>query len=189
MVIICCFLLSAFCIDDIFRSSAQHFVAKLIRWCIVMSRMSCKKIGRLDFQGLGHYVGSYDQNMTFLLFSDLLILLQLNLIWWYIISLSILVKRLDCSVFKFTAKHQNVIECAVFSDPPIFCNQTWYSDASSSAGVSREKIGLLSSRSRSQRGLICWNIFCRNTVSSELFSQTKCKQSGHILTVYSDCDL
>ena len=58
---------------------------------------------------------------------------------------------------KVIAKVQNVNECLsgwYLLNCRTFCYQTWYGDASSWAGVSYKKIGLLSLRSRSQGGFI-----------------------------------
>ena len=71
-----------------------------------------------------------------------------------------LVKRLDCCAVvkvKVTEKVQNSTECSSWQylfTCWTFCNQTWYGDASPWARQSCKKIGLLSSRSRSQWGLI-----------------------------------
>ena len=51
----------------------------------------------------------------FKILSELLILLQLNLVWWHIIIVGSLVKRVDCSVMvkvKVTEKVQNSSECS-----------------------------------------------------------------------------
>ena len=83
------------------------------------------------------------------------------------------VKRLDCSVVvkvQVTKKVQNSSECSSGRYLPscrTFCNQTWYGDATSWAKVSCKKIGLLSSSSGSQWGLI-WSDMTVSTISAEL---------------------
>ena len=84
-----------------------------------------------------------------------------------------LVKRLDCSVVvlvKVTEKVQNSSECSsgwyLFSCWTL-CNQTWYGDATSWTKVSYKKIGLLSSSSGSQWGVIRSNMTV-STISAEL---------------------
>ena len=83
-----------------------------------------------------------------------MIRLQLNLLWWYIIiGQSVLLKKKKkrwIAVFKVkvTVKDQNVSECFpdISSEPPFRCRE----------------IGLLSSRSWSQRGVIWskYDCFC-----------------------------
>ena len=76
------------------------------------------------------------------------------------------VKRLDCFVVvqvKVTEKVRNSSECSAGWYPLscwTFCNQTWYGDATSWAKVSCKKIGLLSSSSGTQWGLIWSNMTC-----------------------------
>ena len=112
-------------------------------------------------QGQGHSEGSDFKNMTF----------------WYIfwtadpfatkfgllvhhLWLDCLVKRLDCSVavkLKVAEKVQNCSECSsgrYLLNCWTFCNRTCYDDASSWARVSGKKIGLLSSGSGLQWGLV-----------------------------------
>ena len=75
-------------------------------------------------------------------------------------KLDCLVKRFDFSVVvkvKVTEKVQNASECSsgwYLLSCCTFCNQTWYGNASSWARVPCKKIGLLSSSSGSQWGLI-----------------------------------
>ena len=73
-----------FCPDDIFWF-VDSFTTKL---GMVMRHHEpdCLR-KRLIFclQGQGHTEGSYSQNMTFCMSSELLTLLQLNLVWWHII--------------------------------------------------------------------------------------------------------
>ena len=84
-----------------------------------------------------------------------------------------LVKRLDCSVVvkvKVTEKVQNSSECS--SERYLLscwslCNQTWSDDATSWTKVSSKKIGLLSSSSGSQWGLI-WSNMTVSTISAGL---------------------
>ena len=111
---------------------------------------------------LSKRLGSYLQgqvtvkdNMTFFnILSELLILLQLNLVWWYIIIRWIVLWK------EVTEKVQNSSECSsgqYLLSYWTFCNQTWYGDATSWAKVSCKKIGLVSSSSGSQWGLIWSN--------------------------------
>ena len=102
--------------------------------------------------------------------SELQIFRQPNLVWWYIIiSQSILLKTLD---YCFEGQgYSEGSECRRLSryllNRQIFFNQFLYCDATSWAGMSCKKIGLLFSRSGSQQRLISSNydIF---TVSSVL---------------------
>ena len=112
-------------------------------------------------QGQGHSEGSDFKNMTF------------RYIFWtadpfatkfgllvHHLWLDCLVKRLDCSVavkLKVAEKVQNCSECSsgrYLLNCWTFCNQTCYDDASSWARVSGKKIGLLSSGSGLQWGLV-----------------------------------
>ena len=108
--------------------------------------------------------------------SELLILLQRNLVWWHIIiSWIVLWKDWIFVVVKVkvTEKVQNSSECS--SEWYLlccwtFCNQTWYGDATSWAKVSC-KIGLLSSSSSgSQRGLIWKKYMTVSTIFAELLN-------------------
>ena len=93
----------------IFSKLQNFLLLNLVRLCSIISQ--CRKIGSLSImsqsvmhkqkksccylQSQGHSEGSYDQNMTlFTIFSELLIILQSNLVWWYIIiSQSVLWKK------------------------------------------------------------------------------------------------
>ena len=148
-----------------------------ITWCCdasLCARVSFKKIELLSSDLFAifkvkvtvkdHIIKIWLSNIS----SELLVLLQLNLVWWHIIiSLVALWKKLDCLVVvkvRLTRKFQNLSECSsgwYLLNFWIYCNQTWCVDASSWARVSYKKICLLSSRSRSQWGLI-WSdmTFC-----------------------------
>ena len=88
-------------------------------------------------------------------------------------ELDCLVKRLDCSVLvkvKVTRKVQNSSWCSSGRYLPKYWSfyiQTWYGDAWSWARLSRKKIGLLSSMSKSQLGLIQSKMTV-STISAEL---------------------
>ena len=118
-------------------------------------------------QGQGQSKSSYDKNMTVSnvssellmtvssIFSKLLILLLLDLGWWYIIISQSVLWRNWIVVFKvqIIAKLQNVNECLprqYLLNRCTFYHLTLYGDTSSWARMSFKKIGLLSSRSRSQ---------------------------------------
>ena len=131
--------------------------------CCLHGQVICCLHGQVVccLQGQGHSEGSDFKNMTF----------------WYIfwtadpfatkfgllvhhLWLDCLVKRLDCSVgvkLKVAEKVQNCSECSsgrYLLNCWTFCNQTCYDDASSWARESGKKIGLLSSSSELQWGLI-----------------------------------
>ena len=104
---------------------------------------------------------------VFMISSELLILLQPILVWWYIIISQSVSWKCWIIIFyiKITARVQNVNECLStgYLNHQTFCFKTWYCDASSWVRVSCKKIGLLFSRSRSQHGLIwsdCGNFYC-----------------------------
>ena len=143
------------CPDEIFWT-AEHFAIKL---GVVMQHHApeChaeKKIVRY-FQGGGHSEGSYDQNMTLsTLSSELLIPWQPNffLKWYVIISQSVLGKKLDYCIQGQGHSEGSKFWCLsrwYFRSHQTFRYQIWCSDASSWAGVSCKKTGLLFSRSRS----------------------------------------
>ena len=105
-------------------------------------------------QGQGNSEDSYSQNMTLsTISSELLILRQPDLVWWYIIvSQSVLWKKLDCCFQgQGQSKGSKCLSRWYLLNHQIFCNQTWYCDALSWVGVSWKKICLLFSRSRSQQ--------------------------------------
>ena len=90
--------------------------------------------------------------------SELLILLQLNLVQWHII-ISWIVEWKDWIALSWSrSRSQEMFRIPgnVHLDDICwtFCDQTWYGDASSWARVSCKKAHLLSSRTRSQWGLI-----------------------------------
>ena len=90
---------------------------------------------------------------------ELLILWQPGLVSWYIVISQRSCEKKKKTSFKVkgTVKVQNVNECLsryYLLNHRTFSYQAWYGDASSWAGVSCKKTGLLSSRSRSQQGLI-----------------------------------
>ena len=86
--------------------------------------------------------------------SKLLILLQPDLVWWYVfISQSVLWENWIDKV-KVTAKVQNVLFGPCHLNHWNFCDQTWCADASSWTRVSCRKNDVLTSRSRSQWGLV-----------------------------------
>ena len=94
-------------------------------------------------QGHGHSKGSCNQIMTVsTILSELLILLLPNLVWWYIISQSVLWRNW-IAVFKVkvTAKLENVNEYLSIQYL-LNCwtsyHQTWYGDASSWARISQK---------------------------------------------------
>ena len=82
-----------FCVSNIFWT-IETFVAKL---SMVMHHHEpdCLAKGLFCYhQGQGHNEGSYNQNTFFSISSELLILLQPNLVWWYFMSWNVLWK--DC---------------------------------------------------------------------------------------------
>ena len=130
----------------------------LVLRCITTSRNACKRLV-CYFQGQGLSKGSYDQTMTIsTISSELLVLLLPNLVWWYIIisqkvwwSNGIVVQGEGHSKF------QNVNECLsrwyLLNRWTVYY-QTWYGYASLWARLSSKKIGLVSSRLRSQWRII-----------------------------------
>ena len=90
--------------------------------------------------------------------SELIILFQPNLGWWWITTSQSVKWKCYIAMFKVKAsvKVHNFIIClfGYLLNCWTFCSQTWYEDASTWAGVFCKKIALLSSRSRSQWGLI-----------------------------------
>ena len=125
-------------------------------------------------QGERHSEGSYDQNMSLsAISSQLLIPLEPNWVWWYIIiSQSVLWKKKDyCTQGQ---GHSEGSKCQCLSrwylqNCLTFCYQTWYCDALSWARVSCKKIGLLFSKSRSQ-----WRFkTLLNLYVSHIFETTK----------------
>ena len=165
------------CPDDIFWIT-EYFVTKLdvVTWYHEPECDVEKSVCYL--RGEGYNESSYDQNMTlYTISSELLILWQPNL--YIIVSQSVLWKKKNTAFkVKDTAKVQNVNKCLsrwYLLKRQTFCYHTWYGDASSGlswffepsqpqritsglaswrAGVSCKKIGLLSSWSGSQQGLI-----------------------------------
>ena len=152
------------CPDDIFWT-VEHFVTKLGMVmqhhepeCHAGKRMF--SIFKVKVTARAH---NYNQNMALsTISSELLISWQPNSVRWYIIiSQSVLWQKLDCCVQG--KGHSEGLKCKCLSrwyllNLQIFCYQTWYCDASTWAGVSCKKIGLLFSRSRSQQGLL-WSKF------------------------------
>ena len=143
------------CPDDIFWI-LKHFITKLgmVMHHYVPNFQAQKLVCYI--QDLGHSEGSYVWNMTVPTKPfELLIPLQLNLVLWHlIISQSVLWKKMDCCVQgQCHSKSQNVNVCLsgwyLLNCWTIYL-QTWYGDASLWARVSCEKVGLLSSRPRSQ---------------------------------------
>ena len=151
-------------LNDIFWTS-EHFVTKLGMVmqhhepeCHAGKRMF--SIFKVKVTARAH---NYNQNMALSsISSELLISWQPNSVRWYIIiSQSVLWQKLDCCVQG--KGHSEGLKCKCLSrwyllNLQIFCYQTWYCDASTWAGVSCKKIGLLFSRSRSQQGLL-WSKF------------------------------
>ena len=76
-------------IQIIFSKPQNILLPNSVLWCIIMSWSVMQKKKKkivCYFQGQGHSKGSYDQYMTVsTVFSELLILLLQNLVWWYII--------------------------------------------------------------------------------------------------------
>ena len=97
--------------------------------------------------------------------------MQQNLVLWYIIIWWIVLwKDWIALSWSRSQKVQNSSECSSWwylLSCWTFCNQTWYGDATSWAKVSCKKIGLLSSSSGSQWGLI-WSNMTVSTISAEL---------------------
>ena len=106
-------------------------------------------------QGPGHSKGFNNQNMTVSTIpSNLVIHLQPNLVWWYIIISWNVVWKIG---LLWSANVWNVNKCLsrrYFLNRSTFCNQTWYSGVLSWVGVPCRIIGLLSLWSRSQQRLI-----------------------------------
>ena len=132
-------------------------------WCggvSLWARLSSKKIGLVSSRLRSQWriiFSKYD----FLMSSELLILLHLNLVWWHIIISWIVMWKdwiaLSWSRSRSQKKVQNSSECSsgwYLLKCWMFCNQIWYGDASSCARVSCKKTGLLSSSSGSYWGLI-----------------------------------
>ena len=103
-------------------------------------------------------------------FSELMILWQPNLVWWYTIISQCLVKNLiTASEVKVTAKVQNVNECLsgrYLLNRWTFYYQTCYVDALPWTRASSKKSGLLYSRSRPHWTSYDQNMTCN--VYSEL---------------------
>ena len=91
----------------------NHFILWKQTWCggiLSWAGLSCRKKIVCYLQDQGHSEGLYDQNMTILtMASELLILLQPNLGWWYIfLSESVLWKNwIAVSKVKVTVKPQD----------------------------------------------------------------------------------
>ena len=121
--------------------------------------MPCRKklfaIFKVKVTAKAHIIKIYD---SFFSSSELLNLLQPNLVWLYIIiSQSVLWKK--NWLLHSRPRSQGRVKMSMFvhlisTKPQTFCYQTWYCGVSSWAGVSCKKIGLLFSRSRSQQWLI-----------------------------------
>ena len=109
------------------------------------ARVSSRKKIVCCLQGQGHNKGSFDQNVTLsTMSSELLILQQPNLVWWYmIISQNVLLKSgITLFKVKVTTKVQNVSDCLskrYFLNHRKFCYQIWYGDAASWTRVSCRK--------------------------------------------------
>ena len=139
-------------VQILFSESLNLFAASL--W----ARLSFKKIGLLSSRTVKDNIVMI---WLFNMLSELLILLQLNFVWWYIIIRWIVFWKdwiaLLWSKSRSQKKIQNFSECSsgqYLLSCWTFCNQTWYCDATLWANVSCKKIGLLSSSSGSQWGLM-----------------------------------
>ena len=142
----------------------------LLGWCLLncrnyqtwygdaalWTRVSCRKKKVCYPQCQGHIKGSYGQNMTFsAISSELLIPWQLH----HHKPECPVKKKLDCCILSQGHSKGSKCQCLprwYLLSCQTFCYQLGvFCDASSWAGVSCKKIGLLFSRSRSQQGLIC----------------------------------
>ena len=90
---------------------------------------------------------SRDQNITVsTIYSELLIMLQMNLAWWYMIISRSIKKEKNVSLCKKdqgssnSSKFQECLSGWYVLNSWTFCNQTWYICTLSLTGVSREKI-------------------------------------------------
>ena len=133
---------------DIFWTT-QHFLTKL-NMLVHHNDLEChvKCMGSY-LQGQGHSVGRYPKKNN-------LKLLQPNLVQWCIITSQCCVTILDCcaegqgdSEGSSLPKNNFIPYLLKFLT---FCNQMWYSGASTRARVLCDNSGLLCSRSRSQWG-------------------------------------
>ena len=109
-------------------------------------------------QGQGHSKGSYDQNMTLSTISADSLATRLGLMVHRYMP-ECLVKKMDyCNgqCYSEGSKPQECLSRQYLLNHQTFYYQTWYGDASAWVGVSCKKSVLLSWRSRSQQGLICF---------------------------------
>ena len=146
----------------------------LVWWCIIMSQIVFLK-DRFSVFKVKVTVNNIIKIWLFDILSEMLILLQLDLVWWHIIIRWIFLWKDWIALFwsrfcDLTTKVQNSSESSsdrCFLNCWTFCNQTCYGGATSWAKVSRKKIGLVSSSSGSQWGLI-WSIMTVCTITAEL---------------------
>ena len=128
----------------------------LVWWCIIMSQIVFQKDWFAVFKVNVTVKDPLIKIWLSYISSGLLIILRLNLVWWHII-ISWIVLWTHWITVKVTENVENSSECSsgrYLFNCWTFCNQTWYSDASSWARVSCKKISLLSSSSWSHQGLI-----------------------------------
>ena len=130
----------------------------IMSWSVMQKKVVCY------FQGQGHRTGSYDQNMSFVLY-------LLNC--WSFCYKTLFVSTLSSAGVSYEeigllcsgsrSRHNFKMSMTVYPDAvfwnaePYTSYQTWYGNASPWAKLSSKNIGLLSSRSRSQ-----WSIHVTN---------------------------
>ena len=141
--------------------SLKRLLPNLVCWCIIMSQIVFQKDWLAVFKVKVTVKDDIIKIWLFNILSELLIILQPNLVW-----LNIIKGGLSCEKIGFLCcgpgqDHRRdswfqwmFTSRLCFLNCWTFYHQTWYGDASSWARLSFKKIGLLSSRSRPQWRII-----------------------------------
>ena len=136
------------CPDDTFWI-AEPLLPNLIWWCIIMSQIVFQKDWLAVFKFKITVKDYINQIWLFTMSSELLVLLQLNWVWWHIIIIRIfVVKRFDCCV-------------AVKVKVPVIVH---LDDISSTAGPSVTQLGMVMHHYRPEchaRILVCHRVAVR----------------------------
>ena len=104
------------------------------------ARVSCMEILFAVFKFKVTVKDNISKICLFYIWSELLILWQLNLVWWHIIIRRIVLRKDWIALLWFSeySPGQYLLSCWTF------CNWTWYGDGTLWAKVSCKKTGLLS---------------------------------------------
>ena len=133
--------------DDIFWI-AEPLLPSLVWWYVIMSQIVFRKDWFAVFKVKVTVKDHIIKKQLFSVSSELLILLQLNLVWWHIISWIALWTNWIALLWSRSRSQKRLrIPVSVHLDDILhscwtFCSQTWYGDATSWAKVSCKKIAL-----------------------------------------------